>query len=213
MGKKKHNVQMKRKQQKPKRDIEKPAANSPKKFRSPEEIIAGFCEDVTSLLTYKEALKRTLKERDKMIARLREDQPDKFANVDMSEFENFRAKFAPIDTGINKLNVLIGSLSDAPTFEEKMGILTDNFELLADMQLEFESVARELQLLDMKFQQKVQSILLPHAPQQLDEPEEAKEEANTHEDAEIEVASEQAAEIMAETDATAPSVTEEAQPA
>lgn len=136
-------------------------ANPKQKMKSSTEFIQGFIADVINIGQVKTNLKTVLQDRIKRAEKLVEGNPLKFNVLRVDTYKDVLKKFEPIDQEVVTLMGIAGELDDKPTFAEKMVFLAENMDKLSNVMLAFNEVSMELQQVDARFNQQLQSLIKP----------------------------------------------------
>jgi hypothetical protein len=122
-----------------------------KQIATVNEFSKGFIRDCLNIIQYRQQFISDIKGHVAHVAKLKEEDPVKYQNLSTDAFTAILTKCEETKTQFDSLAEIAAKLEDASTAQERMNIVMQNLETLADAQAVIMDMAASIQNADKDF--------------------------------------------------------------
>lgn len=126
---------------------------------TPEKITTGFSADMLAIMQHFQGARIHVKQRIAQAEKMKEGNPERFNELRLDAFIDLRDRMDKMQSDIDNLAGLVGTLADLQTMHDKMIFVSQNFGSLTEMQISLDAMMRELQDIDQVFNRSLVELL------------------------------------------------------
>lgn len=137
--------------------------NQAKPNLTPGDLVRGFSSDLLAIMQHFQSARLHVSQRIAQAEKMKEQNPERFNTLRVDAFKDLDGRMDALQTQIDGIAGLVGTLEDLQTMHDKMVFMSENFGDMTKMQFNLESFMRELQDIDATFNREIIQLMTPDA--------------------------------------------------